>query len=395
MTALATRLEDLGLAPELERELPGGPELPLVAPTSVEGFREVLALARAERLCVVPRGLGSRSDWYAPAAKADLVLSTREWKGVTDHQPADGTLTAKAGSTMAELSERAAAGGHHLTPAAPHAERCTLGGTLAAGASGPDRMRYGPVRHHVLGLSCLLADGSLTKSGGKLVKNVTGYDLHRLYTGSHGTLCLILEASLRLFPLPEVQHTWRVETAGRDAALALARELRALAAPFTSMCLAQQSNTPWTLELELAGRPEPVRDAVPKVDALLQGLNRPAPEPRALAGPELHLSMRPSRLTAAVDAALAQLAGIARVELDPGVATATLTTTGIVDAERLVQAAEAARTLGASAHWRGLHAVSEVPRFGEPRGGLGLMRRLRDALDPTGVFARGRFTGGL
>ena len=72
---------------------------------------------------------------------------------------------------------------------------------ISAGASGVDRLAYGPVRHNLLGTIVCLADGSRTKSGGQLVKNVTGYDLHRLYCGAHGTLCIVLEASLRLYPL--------------------------------------------------------------------------------------------------------------------------------------------------------------------------------------------------
>jgi FAD/FMN-containing dehydrogenase len=125
-------------------------------------------------------------------------------------------ITARAGTTLAGLRALTAAERHWLTPFVAREERTTLGGALSAGQSGLDRLRFGPLRHHVLGMRVALGDGTIVKSGGRLVKNVTGYDMHRLYTGAHGSLCIVLEASLRLFPAPRRLVWLQVPGEGRE-----------------------------------------------------------------------------------------------------------------------------------------------------------------------------------
>ena len=155
---------------------------------------------------MVPCGLGSKLGWTRPPPRADLLVSTRRLAGLLRHEPDDGTLSALAGTPMSELRAAALAGGHWLTPDVAAPRRATLGGVIAAGQSGLDRLRFGPARHHVLGARVMLADGTIARSGGQLVKNVTGFDLHRLYAGSHGSLCVILEVALRLFPAPRARR---------------------------------------------------------------------------------------------------------------------------------------------------------------------------------------------
>ena len=182
---------------------------PIARPEDERGIRSVLEHARRENLRVAPIGGGRHLSVCRPdveRGEVDLLLSTAALDRVVEYVPGDGTLTAQAGCSMQALAETVAEGGHALTPRVPNPERASLGGTLGAGRSGLDRVRYGPLRHHVLGMRVMLADGSVARSGGRLVKNVTGFDLHRLYTGSRGTLCVILEASLRLFPLPEAER---------------------------------------------------------------------------------------------------------------------------------------------------------------------------------------------
>ena len=127
---------------------------------------------------------------------------------------------------MAALAETVHAGGHHLTPDVPRPAESTLGGVVAAGQSGHDRVRYGPVRHHVLGVEVALADGSVVRSGGRLVKNVTGFDLHRLHCGAEGSLGILLGASMRLFPRPE--RTVLLASVPTDAQAASAASLALL-----------------------------------------------------------------------------------------------------------------------------------------------------------------------
>jgi len=173
-------------------------EIPMAAPETEEELIDLVREAREGGLKVLPIGNGTRLGGVHGCG-ADLLLSTRKLTGVVAYEPGDGTVTARAGTLMSELAEAISLGGHRLTPDVPRPAEATLGGVLADSWSGGDRLRFGPTRHHVLGLRVLSSDGVVTKTGGRLVKNVTGFELHRLYAGSGGGLCLILEASLRLF----------------------------------------------------------------------------------------------------------------------------------------------------------------------------------------------------
>jgi len=175
--------------------------LPLAEPQDEAQACALLRLAAREHWRVLPLGLGSKLGWR-PQRAADFALTTRALTGIVEYEPAEGVITARAGTTLAELRARAAAERHWLTPFVARPERATLGGAVSAGQSGLDRLRFGPLRHHVLGMRVALGDGTVVKSGGRLVKNVTGYDMHRLYTGAHGSLCVVLEVSLRLFAGP-------------------------------------------------------------------------------------------------------------------------------------------------------------------------------------------------
>ena len=195
---------------------------PLVAPASEEQLASVVARAGRDGLRVLPLGLGSKLSFTRPEALAaaradsdpiDLALSTQKLQEVQAYEPGDGTLTAAAGARWSDLAARVGRGGHRLTPDVPFPQRASLGGVLAAGLSGPDRLRDGPLRHHVLGMRVVRSDGSGSRTGGRLVKNVTGFDLHRLYCGSRGTLCVIVEASLRLFPAPHAERALSVRSA--------------------------------------------------------------------------------------------------------------------------------------------------------------------------------------
>lgn len=201
-------------------------DLQVLAPETKEELVSLMAQVRAHGRRVLPIGRGNQLAWCGLPAETDLLLSTERLTGIVSHVPADGTLTARAGTPMDELRAAARAGGHFLTPDVPEPAEHTLGGVLAAGQSGPDRLRFGPARDHVLGMQVLLADGTLARTGGQLVKNVTGYDLHRLYCGSHGSLCTILEVSLRLFPEPADELYLEAEIDGRQELVGCAAALR-------------------------------------------------------------------------------------------------------------------------------------------------------------------------
>lgn len=230
---------------------------PTALPRDEAQVVRILERASADGWRILPAGLGSKLAWARPeftAGEFDCVLSTRRLDQVVAYVPGDGTLTAQAGCRMGDLARHVSEHGHYLTPCVPHPDEATLGGTLGAGVSGPERIRFGPVRHHVLGMRVALADGTLASSGGRLVKNVTGFDLQRLYCGSRGTLCVQLEASLRLFSMPEAEQVWRLEYPTMEGALEACASLAALPIrPYAVLVTCGSARDTWCLEVHIGG----------------------------------------------------------------------------------------------------------------------------------------------
>ena len=171
-------------------------------PASPEEAAGVLRAAARDRLAVVPWGGGVGLSRTGAPARYDVALDLTALDAIVAHEPDDLTLTAGCGATLATLRAAAAAHGQELPLEAALAERATLGGILAANASGPRRLRLGSPRDRVLGARFALGDGTLARSGGRVVKNVAGYAVHRLLCGSRGGLGVLLEATLKLEPAP-------------------------------------------------------------------------------------------------------------------------------------------------------------------------------------------------
>lgn len=394
---------------------PDGSELPAALPASEAACIELVRLARRDGLRVLPLGGGTRVGALRPIGRPDFALGTRRWSGITAYEPADGTLTARAGSTMAALSSTVHAGGHHLTPQVSVPEASTLGGVVAAGATGRDRALHGPVRHHVLGTRVLLADGRIAQSGGQLVKNVTGYDLHRLHCGSEGTLCVLLEVSLRLFARPEERRVLTAEL-DEEAAFAAARAVRQHALPCESVALERSAAGAWTWTVCCAGRAAGLADLTSELEGIV-------PEARQLTGaeldralerlgsggaartPRLQLSASPGHerwlartLLGAADAA--RQAG--QLHVQPTLASATFAlATSSAEVCAALHGQVAPRLLATpppGLQWRWLDLPPECAHVarcgpGRPAAAVALEQRLREALDPTGVFGWDRDAG--
>ncbi len=162
---------------------------------------EAAALMRAAAgLAVVPRGAGTGLAWGAPPARCDLVVDLCSMNQVIEHAVGDLVARVQAGATIGQLAAVLASAGQQLALDAP--ADATVGGVVATGTAGPRRFRYGAPRDLMIGLTVVRADGVIAHSGGKVVKNVAGYDLGKLFSGSQGTLGLITEATFRLHPRP-------------------------------------------------------------------------------------------------------------------------------------------------------------------------------------------------
>lgn len=172
-------------------------------PKTRDELCEILRAATRDGAAVVPWGGGVSLGAESAPERYDIAIDVGALDRVVEYEPEDLTLTAECGVTLAALRERLAARGQELPLEGAHAERATLGGVLAANASGPRRLRFGSPRDRVLGARFVLGDGTLARTGGKVVKNVAGYGIHRLLCGSQGGLAVIVEASLKLMPAPE------------------------------------------------------------------------------------------------------------------------------------------------------------------------------------------------
>lgn len=184
----------------------GGTPWAVVFPGDVGQVAALLTLAQREELAVIPWGGGTMMGMGYPPERLDIVLCLQRLNRVLEHEPADLTATAQAGITMAALQNQLGNRGQWWPVEPPLAEQATLGGVLAANASGPKRLLYGTARDLLIGIKVVQADGVIAKAGGKVTKNVTGYDMMKLYIGSLGTLAVIVEATLKLRPLPQLQH---------------------------------------------------------------------------------------------------------------------------------------------------------------------------------------------
>src|ERR1051326_6700926 len=179
----------------------------VVTPTTVEEVAQIVALTNAHALSLLTRGGGSRMNTGGLPERIDVLLETNRLTRLLEHEAPDLTCHVEAGLTLAALQAQLATKGQWLAFDPPDAEQATLGGLLASNASGPKRLRYGSARDLVIGLHVVQANGEVSRSGGRVVKNVAGYDLNKLYIGSLGTLGVIFEANCKLQPLPVAERT--------------------------------------------------------------------------------------------------------------------------------------------------------------------------------------------
>ncbi|WP_433439772.1 FAD-binding oxidoreductase [Nonomuraea sp. CA-141351] len=192
-------------------------------PETVEEVAAVLRACAALDLAVVPAGGGTKLHWGPPPERCDVLLDMCCMNAVLEHAEGDLVVRAQAGVTMDALAAALAEKGQELALDPPFTEHTTVGGTLATATAGPRAFRYGTARDLLIGITIVLPDGTIAKSGGKVVKNVAGYDLGKLFTGSQGTLGVIAEATFRLHPL-SADRRWLVAYAevSNDVLLRLA-----------------------------------------------------------------------------------------------------------------------------------------------------------------------------
>jgi len=197
------------------------------------------AITAADRAgeAVVLWGGGTRIGVGDPPERYDIAVDLSGLTGIVEHSPADLVCTVRAGTTLAELETVLGASGQRWPVEAPRPDRATVGGTIASAAAGPSRLRYQHPRDWIIGCTAVLGDGTITRAGGRVVKNATGYDLTRLYSGSYGTLVALAEVTLKLMALPERTATLRATAVDLRDALRIASDLRATHLPLDALAV--------------------------------------------------------------------------------------------------------------------------------------------------------------
>ncbi|HEY2238744.1 MAG TPA: FAD-binding oxidoreductase, partial [Streptosporangiaceae bacterium] len=196
----------------------------VASPATLDQAAGVLAAAAGLDMAVVPRGSGRTISWGLPPARGEVIADLSGMTQILEYAAGDLVVRAEAGVTLGQLAETLAEKGQRLALDGPPGD--TVGGVVARNSAGPLRLRYGMPRDLLIGITIVRADGHLAKAGGKVVKNVAGYDLGKLFAGSFGTLGLIAEVTFRLHPRPDlsawVTEKYHGSVAAAEAVLAAA-----------------------------------------------------------------------------------------------------------------------------------------------------------------------------
>lgn len=174
-----------------------------IIPTTERELADVLTLASEEEHLVTVEGAGTKRGFAGTLLETEWVVSLQQFTGIVDHSIGDMTVTVKAGTPLRKLQKELAIFKQALPFDMPCDEAATIGGMIATNESGPKRLRHGAARDHVIGLRVVYPDGRIIRTGGKVVKNVAGYDMNKLFIGSMGTLGVMTEVTLKLRPLPK------------------------------------------------------------------------------------------------------------------------------------------------------------------------------------------------
>ncbi len=381
-------------------------------PTSVQEASEVL---RSTSGTVLFRGAGTTSGWAGRVEETDLVLDTGAMTAVIAHTAADMTAAVQAGTPLSTLQAQLAEHGQWLALDPPtEAAGATLGGLLAAGDSGPSRLRYGNLRDLVIGVTLVLPDGTVAHSGGHVIKNVAGYDLAKLVHGSLGSLAMVAEVVLRLHPWP-VEHVTTVAPADASQAAAAAGRIAASTLEPTAVEWFTDDEG-GRLVVRSDGSPVAVAAAVAQLQALLADVGvRPTTCPpedvaalwqahaRAVVGAEpdtvLRIATLPTDLAATAGhvARAASRAGVtSNLVSSAALGVHTLRLSGgdpEATAAVVTEVREHALARGGSVLLRHRPDAldAHLDPLGPPPSSVELLRRIKAQFDPTGRCAPGRF----
>ncbi len=380
-------------------------------PADTEQVAAVLRAAATHGLSVVPRGRGTKMSWGNPPATADVLLDLSALDQVLDHAAGDLIVVAQAGARLADVQEAVGRAGQRLA-LDETVPGCSVGGVLATNASGPRRVASGTARDLLIGLTVVRADGVVARSGGRVVKNVAGYDLGKLLIGSFGTLAVIVEATFRLHPLPAARR-WVTVSAGDPG-----EAQRLVQSVLHSQAVPSAVEVEWSADgnrevsVLLEGRDEGVAGRAETVRRLLGTSSTESSSDEPAGGATYPWDVTSSgedRSTALkLTFALSGLADVLAVATEVGAAVRGSAGAGVAYAAlppgtSVEQARPALDRLRSVCTGHGGSAVVlDAPAAVKggldvwgPVPALDLMRSVKDQFDPDHRLAPGRFVGGL
>ncbi len=371
---------------------------------------EVMRAAAAHGLSVVPRGRGTKMSWGRPPTGVDVLLDVSSLDEVLDHAAGDLIVATQAGVRLGDLQETVGRGGQRLALDETVAGS-SVGGILAANTSGPRRVATGTARDLLIGVTVVRADGVVAKAGGRVVKNVAGYDLGKLVVGSLGTLAVIVDATFRLHPVPDVGRwvSLSVERPGRAHAV-VQSVLNAQLVP-SALEVEWPSTGAGRVHVLLEGREEGVAGRVAATMRLLgpdasESVDPPAggetyPWDVVATGDHRATCLKLTFALSGLAEVLAVLSDVGvhlRGSAGSGVAYAAVAPGTSVDdvTHRVARLREVCTRRGGSAVVVDApQAVKQAVDVWGPVPALDLMRRVKDQFDPDRRLAPGRFVGGI
>lgn len=424
-------------SPELERYIIEGKTAKVVViPQTVEEISEIMKVASSQSLAVIPWGGGTKIGFGREPNRADMVLCTGRLNQVLEYEASDLVAATQCGITLKEFQRFLREKNQFLAIDPPHLENgATVGGIIATNDSGPRRLRYGTMREFLIGIKVVRSDGAVVKGGAKVVKNVAGYDIPKLYVGSFGTLGIIVEGIFRLYPIPELSQTYIVSFSALevlqgavDSILnsSLVPTCLETLSPSLTDCISDKLNLnisrgKYALAIRIESVEKAVRDQISKVKAICgerngQGISidgsleetlweeirefpwRNSPNSKAVCKASVLITDVPR-----IFQALGELSNNYKIRL----CASSRAGNGIVivsmegEMSPLIEATSSLHNLVSSL--KGNLMIQDAPSYvksqldvwGEIGAPLKVMERLKSLFDPNNILNPGRFVGGI
>jgi glycolate oxidase FAD binding subunit len=371
-----------------------------IAPASTEEIAAVLRYANRNSITVAPLGGGTKQRWGNPIHPS-LVLHTHRLNTVREHTWQDMTCIVQAGCVWSSMQQSLAKHGQFVALDPLWPDRATIGGIAATNDSGSLRLRYGSLRDLIIGMTIVLADGTIARSGGKVVKNVAGYDLHKLMTGAFGTLGVITEITFRLHSIPRLMQSFTLPSGDVEPLGHLLMKILDSHLSTQSLQLRSSSNG-FALDVRLATLPEVIRDQASSLSQLAGSVQLEAfdSDSDVWNARQQHFdqaeylvvkaTMLPSDISH-ITATIRTLGGTS-VTQATGIMAASIPAAASTQLEHLREKLEAVGGSLTILH----HPAHTIPVVSTvPSDTLPLMRELKHRFDPNRILNPGRFLGGI